>query len=129
MRLTVRWRSLEVMLMTLAIAFAGCQQKREHAHRQLAATSNRATSSDAGLAHDPAHPPIDCPLHKLGVDPAHVRPFDDVEKYIAFLEKPDRAVWQKPDDVVAALGLTGSETVVVLGSGSGYFTIAPCRRT
>jgi SAM-dependent methyltransferase len=73
-------------------------------------------------AHDPAQPPIDCPLHKLGIDPMHLRPFDDVEKYIAFLEKPERAIWQKPDDVVAALGLKGSETLVDVGAGSGYFT-------
>jgi len=77
--------------------------------------------------HDPAHPPIDCPLHKLGVDPAHVRPFDDAEKYIAFLEKPDRAVWQKPDAVVSALDLKGAETVVDLGAGSGYFTFPIAR--
>jgi Methylase involved in ubiquinone/menaquinone biosynthesis len=73
-------------------------------------------------AHDPAHPPIDCPLHKLGVDPMHLRPFDDVEKYIAFLERPDRAIWQKPDEVVRALGLKGTETLVDVGAGSGYFT-------
>ena len=75
-----------------------------------------------GQVHDPAHPPIDCPLHKLGVDPAHVRPFEDAEKYIAFLEKPERAVWQKPDAVVAALALTGSETIIDVGAGSGYFS-------
>jgi SAM-dependent methyltransferase len=72
--------------------------------------------------HDPEHPPIDCPLHKLGVDPMHLRPFDQVEKYIAFLEKPERAIWQKPDDVVRALGLKGTETLVDVGAGSGYFT-------
>ncbi len=70
----------------------------------------------------PALPPIDCPLHKLGVDPMHLRPFDQVEKYIAFLEKPERAIWQKPDEVVKALGLTGAETLVDVGAGSGYFT-------
>jgi SAM-dependent methyltransferase len=73
-------------------------------------------------AHDPAHPPIDCPLRKLGIDPMHLRPFDEVEKYIAFLEKPERAIWQKPDDVVKALGLKGTETVDDVGAGSGYFT-------
>jgi len=52
----------------------------------------------------------------------HLRPFDDVAECIAFLEKPDRAVWQKPDDVIAALGLKGSETLVDIGAGSGYFT-------
>jgi ubiquinone/menaquinone biosynthesis C-methylase UbiE len=50
-----------------------------------------------------------------------MRPFEDVEKYVAFLERPERAEWQKPDDVVAALGLTGGETLVDLGSGTGYF--------
>jgi SAM-dependent methyltransferase len=73
-------------------------------------------------AHAPEPPPIDCPLHKLGVDPMHLRPFDDVEKYIAFLERPDRAIWQKPDEVVKALDLKGTETVVDVGAGSGYFT-------
>jgi ubiquinone/menaquinone biosynthesis C-methylase UbiE len=73
-------------------------------------------------AHDPAHPPIDCPLHKLGVDPTHLRPFDQVSKYVAFLEKPERATWQRPDEVVKALGLKGTETVDDVGAGSGYFT-------
>ncbi len=73
--------------------------------------------------HNPTNPPIDCPLHKLGVDPMHLRPFDQVEKYIAFLENPERAIWQKPDDVVRALGLQGTETLVDIGAGSGYFTV------
>ena len=50
-----------------------------------------------------------------------MRPFEDVEKYIAFLERMDRAAWQKPEEVVAALDLTGDETVVDVGAGSGYF--------
>lgn len=49
-------------------------------------------------------------------------PFADTKDYIAHLEKEDRAAWQKPDDVVASLGLKGSETLVDLGAGSGYFT-------
>jgi SAM-dependent methyltransferase len=77
--------------------------------------------------HDPAHPPIDCPLAKMGIDPHHLKPFEDVEKYVAFLERPDRALWQKPDEVVAALGLAGGETVVDLGAGSGYFTFRLAR--
>ncbi|MCK9460035.1 MAG: class I SAM-dependent methyltransferase [Proteobacteria bacterium] len=81
-----------------------------------------ASKAAAQAVHDPAHPPIDCPLRKQGINPNHLRPFEDVEKYITFLERPDRAVWQKPDEIVAALGLTGVETVVDLGAGSGYFT-------
>ncbi|MBN2195343.1 MAG: hypothetical protein JW751_21170 [Polyangiaceae bacterium] len=72
--------------------------------------------------HDPAHPPIDCPLRKQGIDPGHLRPFDDIAKYIEFLERPDRAQWQKPDAVVAALDLGGDEVVFDVGAGSGYFS-------
>jgi len=67
-------------------------------------------------------PPIECPLRKAGIDPTKLKPFEEVEKYIQFLERPDRAQWQKPDEVVKALGLKGNETVVDLGAGSGYFT-------
>ena len=71
---------------------------------------------------DPAHPPIDCPLRKQGIDPHGLKPFQDIDNYISFLEREDRNEWQKPDEVVEALGLSGSETVVDLGAGSGYFT-------
>ncbi|MDI7268833.1 MAG: class I SAM-dependent methyltransferase, partial [Myxococcota bacterium] len=72
--------------------------------------------------HDPAHPPIDCPLRRHGIDPTDLRPFEEIEAYIAFLDRPDREAWQKPDAIVAALGLTGLEVVGDLGAGSGYFT-------
>ena len=81
-----------------------------------------ASNGVAASHHDPANPPIDCPLRKAGIDPNGLKPFEDVEKYIAFLERPDRAAWQKPDALVASLGLAGSETVVDVGAGSGYFT-------
>ena len=76
----------------------------------------------APASHDPANPPIDCPLRKQGLDPTHMRPFEEVADYIAFLEREDRALWQKPDEIVAALNLSGDETVLDLGAGSGYFT-------
>lgn len=79
-------------------------------------------SAMAPAAHDPANPPIDCPLHKQGVDTRALRPFAETEKYIEFLERPDRAAWQKPDAVVAAMRLAGDETLVDVGAGSGYFT-------
>jgi len=81
-----------------------------------------ALAGPAIAQHDPAHPPIDCPLRAQGVNPDHLRPFAEVEDYIAFLERADRALWQKPDSVVAALGLAGTETLVDLGAGSGYFS-------
>jgi|GEM_PF-974652 len=83
---------------------------------------DHAGHDHAGHDHDPANPPIDCPLAKAGVDAHHMKPFEDVEKYIAFLERPDRAEWQKPDEVVAALELQGNETLYDIGAGSGYFS-------
>ncbi|MBW2458623.1 MAG: methyltransferase [Deltaproteobacteria bacterium] len=87
-----------------------------------ASTAATATAAAPTASHHPDHPPIDCPLRKQGINPHALKPFEDVEKYIAFLERPDRAAWQKPDEVVAALELQGTETVADLGAGSGYFS-------
>ncbi|HOX43942.1 MAG TPA: class I SAM-dependent methyltransferase [Myxococcota bacterium] len=103
------------LALALAILCLGCA--REPADAEIPAKAG----------HDPAHPPIDCPLARAGVDPNHLRPFADVEKYIAFLERTDRAIWQKPDEVIAALGLQGTETIVDLGAGSGYFSFRLAR--
>ena len=85
-------------------------------------TSHREGTAGTASAQDPAAPPIDCPLRKAGVDPHHMKPFEDVEKYIAFLERADRVVWQKPDELLGSLSLRGDETVADVGAGSGYFT-------
>jgi SAM-dependent methyltransferase len=81
-----------------------------------------APSTPVAVAGAASPSPIECPLHKKGIDPAHLRPFEKVEDWIAFLDKKDRDSWQKPDDLIAALGLNGKETVADLGAGSGYFT-------
>jgi predicted metal-dependent enzyme (double-stranded beta helix superfamily)/predicted RNA methylase len=44
-------------------------------------------------------------------------------RYVAYLDSPARAAWQKPDEVVAALRLKGGETVTDLGAGTGYFAL------
>ncbi|MFL5302619.1 MAG: class I SAM-dependent methyltransferase [Anaeromyxobacteraceae bacterium] len=90
-------------------------------HRLAVAVALLAAASPS-TAHDPANPPIDCPLHAKGVDAGSLKPFAETEKYIEFLERPDRAAWQKPDAVVAALHLAGSETLADVGAGSGYFS-------
>jgi len=43
------------------------------------------------------------------------------QKYIDYLESYGRADWQKPEEVVHALGLTPGSTVTDLGAGTGYF--------
>ena len=44
-----------------------------------------------------------------------------VERYVAMLESPGRARWQRPDALVASLGIEPGFTVADLGTGSGYF--------
>lgn len=51
-----------------------------------------------------------------------VHGFEDTEKYVAMFESPERAAWQKPDEVVAALAPKEGEVVADIGAGSGYFT-------
>ncbi|HTY62824.1 MAG TPA: methyltransferase domain-containing protein [Acidobacteriota bacterium] len=46
----------------------------------------------------------------------------DSKAYIAYLEDPQRDAYQKPDEVITALGLREGETVADVGAGSGYFT-------
>ncbi len=79
-------------------------------------------AEDAGPSDNQELPPIECPLRKAGIDKTTLKPFEEVEEYVKFLERADRAEWQRPDAVVKALGLNGTETLVDLGSGSGYFT-------
>ncbi len=129
-----------LLIVACAIFAAACSNRSRNGAASRfggapAANTTPAPSTDEAAvsgghlvaAHDPAHPPIDCPLRKQGLDPAQLRPFKDTAQYIAFLERPDRAAWQKPDAVVAALGLTGKETIVDLGAGSGYFSFRLAR--
>jgi arsenite methyltransferase len=46
----------------------------------------------------------------------------DSKAYIAYLEDPQRDVYQKPHEVIMALSLREGETVADIGAGSGYFT-------
>ena len=45
----------------------------------------------------------------------------DPKAYIAMLENPQRDAEQKPDEVIATLGLRNGETLADIGAGSGYF--------
>jgi arsenite methyltransferase len=47
--------------------------------------------------------------------------------YIRALEDPGRDAWQRPEEVVAKLGLRPGETVADIGAGSGYFTVRLAR--
>ncbi len=51
----------------------------------------------------------------------------DLARYLARLDDPERAAWQKPDEVVEALGLRPGDTAGEVGAGSGYFTLRLAR--
>ncbi len=51
----------------------------------------------------------------------------DLAGYIASLEEPGRAEWQKPDQVIRALKLLPGETLCDVGSGPGYFALRAAR--
>lgn len=44
------------------------------------------------------------------------------EDLVAGFESAERAAWQKPDEVIAALGDLSGKTVIDIGSGTGYFS-------
>jgi ubiquinone/menaquinone biosynthesis C-methylase UbiE len=47
---------------------------------------------------------------------------------LGLLEGPDRDAWQKPDEVMDALGIADGASVADLGAGGGWFTIRLARR-
>lgn len=51
----------------------------------------------------------------------------DLDAYVARLTGPDRDVWQRPDEVVAALGVEVGQSVADIGAGPGYFTLRLAR--
>jgi ubiquinone/menaquinone biosynthesis C-methylase UbiE len=51
----------------------------------------------------------------------------DLAAYLARLESPERAAWQRPDELVAALGLRPGAVVADVGAGPGYFTLRLAR--
>src|SRR5262245_35740210 len=52
-------------------------------------------------------------MHRLHRDP---------KSYIGALEDPKRDLYQKPQEVIMALGLKPGEVIADIGAGSGYFT-------
>ncbi len=52
---------------------------------------------------------------------------EDLAAYLAKLEGPDRAAWQRPDEVVAALGLREGGVACDAGAGPGYFALRLAR--
>ena len=51
----------------------------------------------------------------------HQHAFRDAEKWAHVFDDPARDAWQKPHEVMQALGLQGDARIADLGAGTGYF--------
>src|SRR5207247_9220649 len=47
---------------------------------------------------------------------------------LGLLESPDRAAWQKPDQIMDTLGIADGSKAADIGAGAGWFTIQLARR-
>lgn len=76
----------------------------------------------AGCASSPSHEhPHAHSAHTEGAHtPGHHHRFTDPQKYVAQWNTPARDAWQKPQEIVAALGLGPGQTVADVGAGTGY---------
>jgi len=62
----------------------------------------------------------------VGDAPQHGRLFDP--KDLGTLEGPDRDAWQRPDQIMDALGIADGSVVADMGAGGGWFTVRLARR-
>jgi SAM-dependent methyltransferase len=51
----------------------------------------------------------------------HRHSFDDAQRWAQVFDDPGRDAWQKPHEVIQALGLAPNALVADLGAGTGYF--------
>lgn len=53
--------------------------------------------------------------------------FEHADDWVKDFDDPARDAWQRPDDVIAALGLRAGMTVADVGAGTGYFAVRLAR--
>lgn len=79
-----------------------------------AAAAAQTSPPSSGQAAPSRTPPTMEDVHRLHADP---------RAYIAALDDPTRDAYQKPRDVMIALGVKAGDRVADIGAGSGYFTM------
>jgi predicted methyltransferase len=84
-----------------------------------------------GLAGDPHHAaagappagsPPDAAAQERDDDATARHPFDDAQRWAKVFDDPGRDAWQKPNEVIAAMGIRPGMMVADIGAGTGYFT-------
>lgn len=62
-------------------------------------------------------------IHTSSSNGDHNHAFNNPERFAKLFDDPKRDDWQKPDEVLRALELTPTATVLEVGAGTGYFTL------
>ncbi len=73
-----------------------------------------------GHGHDHAHN-HGRHANAKGAGEHHEHSFADAEGYAKHFDSPERAAWQKPEEVVGMMAITPGMHVADLGAGTGYF--------
>src|SRR5437867_2023109 len=58
----------------------------------------------------------------------HQHGFADAEQWAQVFDDPERDAWQKPHEVIQALGLRPDAAVADIGAGTGYFAVRLAHR-
>ena len=93
--------------MGLAVACAGA---RAHADAPPAVPTNQASPAPRATAAP------------FAATPGSAHDFSDVAQWQRVFDDPARDAWQKPRELVAALGIRPGMWVADLGAGTGYFS-------
>ncbi len=129
--------SIPITRIALALVTVACAAPSEPV--VMTAPSKPAAAHHEAPHHDPLPPGFHAQEHEiegeLAQPAADHRPsghhkhhrFDRAEEWVAQFDAEDRAAWQKPDEVIAALGLRPNATVADLGAGTGYFAVRLAR--
>jgi SAM-dependent methyltransferase len=100
----------------LSLLLPACGAATDAAPEPLPRSGGAAHMHDVGAEDDHDHPPS-----APGSATPLVHRFQRAEDWAKEFDDPARDAWQRPADVIAALGLSPGMTVVDLGAGTGYF--------
>jgi arsenite methyltransferase len=78
------------------------------------------------LAWVNSHSPTPHAQSQPAPQPRHGRLFPPID--LGLLERPDRALWQKPDQIMDAVNVADGSKVADIGAGAGWFTIRLAQR-
>ena len=124
--------------LSLSLALVACNNSAPAVKPEPTPTS-ASEPTKLPHAHDALPPGFHAQEHELGEEMAQPaadhRPrghhkhhrFDKAEDWVAQFDAEDRAAWQKPDEVIAALKLVPDAKVADLGAGTGYFAVRLAR--